>query len=132
MVRGQRRGRYPADSSWRVVVVGLLQAAVVPIRPEPGLLRDTLKICDSNVGLSLLLVSLSFLSLVEAVFGTKVTRDGIAKALATFQRTLVAGSSPVDRYLASDNTTLSEDHTPGTSVGRFSSTPRSCGTIAPQ
>lgn len=43
----------------------------------------------------------------ERVFGTKVTKTGIAAALAAFQRTLKTGPSPFDRYLAGDKTALS-------------------------
>lgn len=43
------------------------------------------------------------------VFGTKPNRDGIAKALAAFQRTLVTEPSPFDRYLAGDKDALSDD-----------------------
>lgn len=45
----------------------------------------------------------------KEVFGTKPNRDGIAKALAAFQRTLVTGPSPLDRYLAGDRDALSAD-----------------------
>jgi len=45
----------------------------------------------------------------RAVFGTKVTRDGIAKALAAFQRTLVTGPSPYDRYLGGEKGALSAE-----------------------
>lgn len=45
----------------------------------------------------------------QAVFGTKVTRDGIAKALAAFQRTLVTDPSPYDRYLAGEKAALSDE-----------------------
>lgn len=45
----------------------------------------------------------------QQVFGTKVTRDGVAKALAAFQRTLVSRSSPLDRYLAGDENALSPE-----------------------
>ena len=45
----------------------------------------------------------------QKVFGTPVTRDGIAKALAAFQRTLVSRNSPLDRYLAGDETALSTE-----------------------
>lgn len=41
------------------------------------------------------------------VFGTGVTRDGVAWALAAFERTLVTKSSPYDRYLAGDQDALS-------------------------
>ena len=43
----------------------------------------------------------------EAVFGTGVTRDGIAQSLAAFQRTLVSRRSPLDRYLAGEKKALS-------------------------
>src|SRR5262245_21776472 len=41
------------------------------------------------------------------VFGG-VTIDGLARAIAAFERTLVSGNSPVDRYLAGDANALSE------------------------
>ena len=45
----------------------------------------------------------------EAVFGKKPDREGVAKALAAFQRTLVTGPSPFDRYLAGDKSALTQD-----------------------
>ena len=42
------------------------------------------------------------------VFGGPVTIDGFAKAVAAFERTLVSGDSPLDRYLAGDLNALSE------------------------
>jgi cytochrome c peroxidase len=44
----------------------------------------------------------------QVVFGEKVTRQGIAKALAAFQRTLVAKPSPFDRYLAGEKDAISD------------------------
>lgn len=41
------------------------------------------------------------------VFGTDVTTDGIAKALAAFERTVISGPSPYDRYLGGDEAALS-------------------------
>lgn len=43
----------------------------------------------------------------QDVFGTEVTRDGIAKALAAFERTLITGPAPFDRYLAGERDALS-------------------------
>jgi cytochrome c peroxidase len=43
------------------------------------------------------------------VLGTKPNRDGIAKALAAFQRTLVTGPSPFDRFLAGEKDALSDE-----------------------
>jgi len=45
----------------------------------------------------------------QAVFGTPPDQQGIAKALATFQRTLVTEPSPYDRYLLGDDDALSDD-----------------------
>ncbi|MEW6545168.1 MAG: cytochrome-c peroxidase [Nitrospirota bacterium] len=44
----------------------------------------------------------------QAVFGTGVTPEGIAKAIAAFERTLVSTNSPFDRYMAGDKGALSE------------------------
>jgi cytochrome c peroxidase len=44
----------------------------------------------------------------EEVFGTEVTADGIGKAIAAFERTIVSGSSPYDRYVAGDTKAMSE------------------------
>ena len=44
----------------------------------------------------------------RTVFGTDVTSDGIAKAIGAFERTVVTGPSPYDRYLAGETTALSE------------------------
>ncbi|MCA9115776.1 MAG: cytochrome-c peroxidase [Planctomycetaceae bacterium] len=43
----------------------------------------------------------------QQVFGTEVSGQSIAKALAAFQRTLITGPSPFDRYLAGDQQALS-------------------------
>jgi cytochrome c peroxidase len=43
------------------------------------------------------------------VFGTKPNKEGIAKALAAFQRTLVTEPSPFDRFLAGDKDALSAE-----------------------
>jgi cytochrome c peroxidase len=50
---------------------------------------------------------LGYVESFQAIFGTNVDRDGISKALAAFQRTLVTGPSPFDRYLAGDEGALS-------------------------
>jgi cytochrome c peroxidase len=42
------------------------------------------------------------------VFGTAVTTDGIAKALAAFERTVLSGPSPYDRYVSGDATAMPE------------------------
>lgn len=44
----------------------------------------------------------------QNVFGTDVTVQGIQKAIASFERILLSGDSPFDKYLAGNNNALSE------------------------
>lgn len=44
----------------------------------------------------------------QEVFGTDVTAEGIAKAIASFERTVLSGDAPIDRFLAGDESALSE------------------------
>ncbi len=41
------------------------------------------------------------------VFGTDVTSDGVAKAIASFERTIVTGPAPYDRYQAGEKGAMS-------------------------
>ena len=43
----------------------------------------------------------------EQVFGTEVTAIGIGQAIASFERTILSGNAPIDRYLAGDKEALS-------------------------
>jgi outer membrane protein assembly factor BamB len=51
----------------------------------------------------------SYVEQFHAVFGSKPNRKDVAKALATYQRTLVTTPSPFDRYLMGDESALSAD-----------------------
>lgn len=44
----------------------------------------------------------------QQVFGTDVTSEGIAKAIAAYERTLLSGDAPYDRFKAGDKTAMSE------------------------
>jgi cytochrome c peroxidase len=44
----------------------------------------------------------------RAVFGGDVTADGIAKAIAAFERTVLSGPSPYDRYRAGEKSAMPE------------------------
>ena len=44
----------------------------------------------------------------QEVFGSGATREGIAKAIAAFERTILSGDSPYDRYKNGDQSTLDE------------------------
>jgi cytochrome c peroxidase len=44
----------------------------------------------------------------QKVFGTDVTKEGIAKAIAAFERTVLSGNSPYDKFKAGDESALNE------------------------
>lgn len=44
----------------------------------------------------------------QKVFGTGVTKEGVAKAIAAFERTVVSGNSPYDKAEAGDKSAMSE------------------------
>lgn len=44
----------------------------------------------------------------QKVFGTGVTKEGFAKAVAAFERTVLSGDSPYDRFVKGDKSALSE------------------------
>lgn len=51
------------------------------------------------------------------VFGTEeITKDAIAKAIATFERTVLSGDSPYDRYQAGDQAALNEAQKRGLAI----------------
>ncbi len=45
----------------------------------------------------------------QKVFGTDVTADGIAKAIAAYERTVLSGNAPFDKFEAGDKSALSEE-----------------------
>lgn len=49
----------------------------------------------------------------QKVFGTGVTADGVAKAIAAFERTVLSGNSPYDRFVNGDKTALTEQQQRG-------------------
>ncbi len=44
----------------------------------------------------------------QKVFRTDVTKEGIAKAIAAFERTVLSGNSPYDKFKAGDETALTD------------------------
>jgi cytochrome c peroxidase len=44
----------------------------------------------------------------KTAFGTEVTKEGVARAIASFERTLLCGNSPFDTFEAGDRKALSE------------------------
>jgi cytochrome c peroxidase len=62
----------------------------------------------------------------QAVFGTDATPDGIAKAIAAFERTVLSGPSPFDRYMAGDKTAMSASAIRGLRVFNGKARCRTC------
>jgi cytochrome c peroxidase len=52
----------------------------------------------------------------QEVFHSDVTTDGIAKAIAAFERTIVSGPSPYDRFLQGDKNALTAEATRGMEI----------------
>jgi len=52
----------------------------------------------------------------QKVFGSEVTSEGIAKAIASFERTILSGDAPYDRFKAGDKKALSDDAQRGMKV----------------
>jgi len=52
----------------------------------------------------------------QKVFGTGVTKEGFAKAIAAFERTVLSGDSPYDRFQAGDEKALNEAQQRGLKV----------------
>lgn len=48
----------------------------------------------------------AYSSQFKKVFGTEVNKEGVAKAIAAFERTILSGNSPYDRFKAGDKTAL--------------------------
>jgi cytochrome c peroxidase len=44
----------------------------------------------------------------QKIFGTEVTSENVGKAIATFERTVLSGNAPYDRFKAGDEKALSE------------------------
>lgn len=57
--------------------------------------------------------------LFKEVFGTDITIDGVGKAIASFQRTILSGNSPADRFdLGGDETAISPEAQKGLELFR--------------
>lgn len=67
----------------------------------------------------------------EQAFGAAVTIDGVAKALASFERTLVSANSPFDRFVAGDLNALNEPARRGLVLFRGKARCSICHTVNP-
>src|SRR5579872_478995 len=111
-IRGQKGRRnalsvlnqaWYATQFWDGRTTTLEQQAKVPIQ---GVLEmgNTFEACVRT-----LKAIPGYCKLFEKAFGTdEITIDHVAKSLATFERTLVSGNSPYDRYKAGDRTAMTK------------------------
>lgn len=109
-IRGQVGGRNSGtilDSAWMRVqfwdgrAASLEEQALGPIH-NPIEMGETLE----NVVRKLNVIP-GYREQFQTVFGTDVNEAGIAKAIASFERSVVSGPSPYDRWLAGDRAAMS-------------------------
>ena len=93
---------YAARYHWDGKVNSLEVQALLPIQSPDEMNQPLVELEKELSGVG------GYVEQFEKVFGTKVTKEGIASALACFQRTLVTKPSAYDRYLAGDKAALSE------------------------
>ena len=90
---------YRSGLFWDGRTPTLEEQALLPIENEIEMDRDM------DALLSDLSANAEYRAMFEDVFG-EVSADGIAQALAAFQRTMVSNLSPYDRYVAGDEGAL--------------------------
>lgn len=90
---------------------------------------------DHNALLSIVRNDPAYPAQFKAAFGVEpadIKVEHITKAIASFERTLIAGDSPFDRYMyGGDKTALSEDAIRGLNVFRGKARCSTCHTIGP-
>src|SRR5687768_8354972 len=109
-VRGQRGGRsaptiinsgYSYLQFWDGRAIMLEGQALGPIQ-NPIEMDLTLEECAAKLN-----AIEGYRKQFQEVFGTDVTAEGIAKALASFERTVLSGNAPHDKFQAGDKSALS-------------------------
>jgi cytochrome c peroxidase len=119
-IRGQLGGRsaptvinraYSLDQFWDGRAKTLEEQAKGPIA-NPLEMGHTHELCEQCVG-----SFAGYRKRFKMAFGTeKVTIDLIAKAIATFERTVLSGNSPYDKFKAGDEKALSESQKRGMEI----------------
>jgi cytochrome c peroxidase len=119
-IRGQLGGRsaptvinraYSQAQFWDGRAASLEEQAKGPIA-NPLEMGHTHELCEQCVG-----AIPGYREKFKAVFGTdKVTIDLIAKAIATFERTVLSGNSAYDRFKAGDDKALSPSQKRGMEI----------------
>jgi len=102
---------FSADQFWDGRAKSLEEQALGPIA-NPIEMGNTVEGMVANVGLVA-----GYKPLFKAAFGDEtITQDRVAKAIASFERTIVSGNSPFDRYEAGDKKALSESAIRGLAI----------------
>ncbi len=80
-----------------------------------GPIENPIEMANTLDGMVATLSSIpGYAPLFEAAFGdATVTPDRVAKAIASFERTVISGNSPWDRFVAGDDTALDEQQQRG-------------------
>ena len=85
------------------------QAVGPPLNPiEMDLTKEELEFRMNNLP--------GYVTQFQEVFGSTPTIDLVAKAIATFERTIIVNDTPYDRYLAGDGKAMSKDALEGMAV----------------
>lgn len=102
-VKGQRGGRsapvainraFSTLQFWDGRAASLEEQALGPIQASIEMGHNLKAVVAKLKGIR------GYRELFQKAFGTDVTSEGIAKAIASFERTLLSGNSPFDRYEA--------------------------------
>jgi len=88
---------------WDGRAISLEDQALAPIRAADEMNQDPDELVRELSAVP------GYVQRFQSAFGTGVTKEGIATALAAFERILVTRNSPFDRFLAGDKSALSEE-----------------------
>jgi cytochrome c peroxidase len=119
-VRGQKGGRNAPTVINRAYSVEQFWDGRAPTLEEQakGPIANPLEMANTHEAVAEKLKKIAGYSwLFKRAFGTEdITIDHVAKAIATFERTILSGNSPYDRYKAGDKSALSESAKRGMDV----------------
>ncbi len=93
---------YMSSMFWDGRAATLEEQALGPIENPIEMGHNMTELCDALNKLD------DYKALFQKVFGTGVTKEGVAKAIAAFERTVLSGNSPYDRFKAGDASALTE------------------------
>jgi len=119
-IRGQTGGRsaptvinrlFSADQFWDGRAADLEAQALGPVQ-NPIEMGNTLEGMVANVmGLK------GYGPLFQAAFGSpEITAERVGQAIATYERTVISGNAPFDRYMAGDKKAMSESAVRGMAI----------------